>query len=89
MIKIEQDTVEVEVKKEVVVVDEAVVNEVAAVVQVIKDDCESDLVEVIFVLESVISALNILKFVDIILVKFMKVYVLVLFLLVVYGNLIY
>lgn len=89
MIKIEQDTVEVEVKKEVVVVDEAVVNEVAAVVQVIKDDCESDLVEVIFVLESVISVLNILKFVDIILVKFMKVYVLVLFLLVVYGNLIY
>lgn len=87
MIKIEQDTVEVEVKKEVVVVDEAVVNEVVAVVQVIKDDCESDLVEVIFVLESVISVLNILKFVDIILVKFMKV--LVLFLLVVYGNLIY
>lgn len=89
MIKIEQDTVEVEVKKEVVVVDEAVVNEVVAVVQVIKDDCESDLVEVIFVLELVISVLNILKFVDIILVKFMKVYVLVLFLLVVYGNLIY
>lgn len=89
MIKIEQDTVEVEVKKEVVVVDEAVANEAAAVVQVIKDDCESDLVEVIFVLESVISVLNILKFVDIILVKFMKVYVLVLFLLVVYGNLIY
>lgn len=89
MIKIEQDTVEVEVKKEVVVVDEAVVNEVVAVVQVIKDDCESDLVEVIFVLESVISVLNILKFVDIILVKFMKVYVLVLFLLVVYDNLIY
>lgn len=87
MIKIEQDTVEVEVKKEVVVVDEAVANEAAAVVQVIKDDCESDLVEVIFVLESVISVLNILKFVDIILVKFMKV--LVLFLLVVYGNLIY
>lgn len=87
MIKIEQDTVEVEVKKEVVVVDEAVVNEVVAVVQVIKDDCESDLVEVIFVLESVISVLNILKFVDITLVKFMKV--LVLFLLVVYGNLIY
>lgn len=89
MIKIEQDMVEVEVKKEVVVVDEAVVNEVVAVVQVIKDDCESDLVEVIFVLESVISVLNILKFVDIILVKFMKVNVLVLFLLVVYGNLIY
>lgn len=87
MIKIEQDTVEVEAKKEVVAADEAVANEAAAAAQAIKDDCESDLAEAIPALESAISALNTLKPADITLVKSMKV--LVLFLLVVHGNLIY
>lgn len=89
MIKIEQDTVEVEAKKEVVAADEAVANEAAAAAQAIKDDCESDLAEAIPALESAISALNTLKPADITLVKSMKVHVLVLFLLVVHGNLIY
>lgn len=78
-----------EAKKEVVAADEAVANEAAAAAQAIKDDCESDLAEAIPALESAISALNTLKPADITLVKSMKVHVLVLFLLVVHGNLIY
>lgn len=73
MIKIEQDTVEVEAKKEVVAADEAVANEAAAAAQAIKDDCESDLAEAIPALEASIQALNTLKPADITLVKSMKV----------------
>ncbi|CAH1793738.1 unnamed protein product [Owenia fusiformis] len=72
MIKIEQDTVEVEAKKEVVAADEAVANEAAAAAQAIKDECESDLAEAIPALESAISALNTLKPSDISMVKAMK-----------------
>ncbi|XP_046326217.1 dynein axonemal heavy chain 3-like [Haliotis rufescens] len=72
MIKIEQDTVEVEAKKEVVAADEAVANEAAAAAQAIKDECESELAEAIPALESAISALNTLKPSDITLVKSMK-----------------
>ena len=39
MVKIEQDTVEAEAKKEVVAADEAVANEAAAAAQAIKDEC--------------------------------------------------
>ncbi|XP_061175178.1 dynein axonemal heavy chain 3-like [Saccostrea echinata] len=72
MIKIEQDTVEVEAKKEVVAADEAVANEAAAAAQAIKDDCESELAEAIPALEAAIQALNTLKPADITLVKSMK-----------------
>ncbi|CAD5122382.1 DgyrCDS10813 [Dimorphilus gyrociliatus] len=72
MVKIEQDTVEVEAKKEVVAADEAVANEAAAAAQAIKDDCESDLAEAIPALEAAISALNTLKPNDITVVKSMK-----------------
>ncbi|KAL8573170.1 Dynein heavy chain 3, axonemal [Nucella lapillus] len=72
MVKIEQDTVEVEAKKEVVAVDEAVANEAAAAAQAIKDECESDLAEAIPALEAAISALNTLKPADVTLVKSMK-----------------
>ncbi|ESO02274.1 hypothetical protein HELRODRAFT_188646 [Helobdella robusta] len=72
MIKIEQDTVEVEAKKEVVAADEAVANEAAARAQSIKDECENDLAEAIPALESAISALNTLKPSDITEVKTMK-----------------
>ncbi|ESO89088.1 hypothetical protein LOTGIDRAFT_210054 [Lottia gigantea] len=72
MIKIEQDTVEVEAKKEVVAADEAVANEAAAEAQAIKDECEGDLAEAIPALEAAISALNTLKPADITMVKSMK-----------------
>ncbi|XP_012937339.1 dynein heavy chain 3, axonemal [Aplysia californica] len=72
MIKIEQDTVEVEAKKEVVAADEAVANEAAAAAQAIKDECEGDLAEAIPALEAAISALNTLKPSDISMVKAMK-----------------
>ncbi|XP_064624417.1 dynein axonemal heavy chain 3-like [Lineus longissimus] len=72
MVKIEQDTVEVEAKKEVVGADEAVANEAAAAAQAIKDECEADLAEAIPALEAAISALNTLKPSDITLVKSMK-----------------
>lgn len=72
MIKIEQDTVIVEAKKEIVGADEALANEAAAAAQAIKDDCESDLSEAIPALESAINALNTLKPSDITVVKSMK-----------------
>lgn len=72
MIKIEQDTVTVEAKKEIVAADEALANEAAAAAQAIKDDCESDLSEAIPALEAAVDALNTLKPADITLVKSMK-----------------
>ncbi|VVC42221.1 Dynein heavy chain, coiled coil stalk,P-loop containing nucleoside triphosphate hydrolase,Dynein heavy [Cinara cedri] len=72
MVKIEQDTVKVEAKKEIVGADEALANEAAAASQAIKDDCESDLAEAIPALESAVSALNTLKPADITVVKSMK-----------------
>ncbi|XP_057310450.1 dynein axonemal heavy chain 3-like isoform X2 [Hydractinia symbiolongicarpus] len=72
MVKIAQDTVEVEAKKEVVSADEAVANEAAAVAQGIKSECEADLAEAIPALEAAVSALNTLKPSDISQVKAMK-----------------
>ncbi|KAF5294393.1 hypothetical protein FQR65_LT10758 [Abscondita terminalis] len=72
MVKIEQDTVVVEKKKEIVGADEALANEAAAAAQAIKDDCESDLAEAIPALESAVQALDTLKPADITLVKSMK-----------------
>lgn len=72
MIKIEQDTVVVEAKKEIVGADEALANEAAAAAQAIKDDCESDLSEAIPALEAAVQALNTLKPADITVVKSMK-----------------
>ncbi|KAF4532840.1 hypothetical protein B566_EDAN014797 [Ephemera danica] len=72
MIKIEQDTVEVEAKKEIVGSDESKANEAAAAAQAIKDDCEGDLAEAIPALESAVNALNTLKPADITVVKAMK-----------------
>ncbi len=74
MVRIEQETVEVEAKKEVVAADEAVANEQAAIAQGIKDECEADLAEAIPALEAAISALDTLKPADITEVKAMKVY---------------
>ena len=72
MIRIEQDTVNVEAKKEVVAADEALANEAAAAAQAIKDDCESDLAEATPALEAALSALDTLKPADITIVKSMK-----------------
>lgn len=72
MIKIEQDTVVVEKKKEIVGADEALANEAAAAAQAIKDDCESDLAEAMPALEAAMQALNTLKPADITVVKSMK-----------------
>ncbi|CAB3363479.1 Hypothetical predicted protein [Cloeon dipterum] len=72
MIKIEQDTVEVEARKEIVGSDEAKANEAAAAAQAIKDDCESDLAEAVPALEAALTALDTLKPSDITVVKAMK-----------------
>ena len=72
MIKIEQDTIQVEAKKEIVACDEALANEAAAAAQAIRDDCENDLAEAIPALQSAINALNTLKPSDITVVKSMK-----------------
>ncbi|PAA63386.1 hypothetical protein BOX15_Mlig017039g2 [Macrostomum lignano] len=61
LVKIEQDAVEVEAKKEVVSADEAITNEAAAAAQAIKDECEEDLSEAMPALEEAIRALNTLK----------------------------
>ncbi|XP_047365165.1 dynein axonemal heavy chain 3-like isoform X3 [Vespa velutina] len=72
MIRIEQDTINVEARKEIVAADEALANEAAAAAQAIKDDCESDLAEATPALEAALSALNTLKPADITIVKSMK-----------------
>jgi hypothetical protein len=72
MVKIEQDTVQVEATKEIVGADEALANEAAAASQAIKDDCESDLAEAIPALKAAESALGTLKAADITIVKSMK-----------------
>ena len=72
MVKIEQDTIEVEAQKEVIAADEALANEAAASSQAIKDECESDLAEATPALEAAISALDTLKPSDITLVKSMR-----------------
>ncbi|GAB1862505.1 Dynein heavy chain 3, axonemal [Camponotus japonicus] len=72
MIRIEQDTINVEAKKEIVAADEALANEAAAAAQAIKDDCESDLAEATPALESALAALDTLKPADITIVKAMK-----------------
>lgn len=72
MVKIEQDTIEVEAQKEVIAADEALANEAAAAAQAIKDECESDLTEATPALEAAIQALDTLKPADITLVKSMR-----------------
>ncbi|XP_071052042.1 dynein axonemal heavy chain 3 isoform X2 [Onthophagus taurus] len=72
MVKIEQDTIVVEKKKEIVGADEALANEAAAAAQAIKDDCESDLAEATPALEAAVGALDTLKPADIVIVKSMK-----------------
>ncbi|XP_015175416.1 PREDICTED: dynein heavy chain 3, axonemal [Polistes dominula] len=72
MIRIEQDTINVEARKEIVAADEALANEAAAAAQAIKDDCESDLAEATPALEAALTALNTLKPADITIVKSMK-----------------
>ncbi|KAL1453422.1 hypothetical protein WDU94_007562 [Cyamophila willieti] len=72
MVKIEQDTVQVEATKEIVGADEALANEAAAASQAIKDDCESDLAEAIPALKAAEAALGTLNSSDITIVKSMK-----------------
>jgi dynein heavy chain len=72
MVKIEQESIEVEAKKELVAADEAIMNEAAATAQSIKDDCENDLAEAIPALEAAIAALDTVTQADITLVKAMK-----------------
>lgn len=72
MIKIEQDTINIEARKEVVAAEEALANEAAAAAQAIKDDCESDLAEATPALEAALAALDTLKPADISIVRAMK-----------------
>ncbi|XP_076243948.1 dynein heavy chain 3, axonemal [Calliopsis andreniformis] len=72
MIRIEQDTINIEARKEVVAAEEALANEAAAAAQAIKDDCESDLAEATPALEAALAALDTLKPADITIVRSMK-----------------
>ena len=72
MIKIEQDTIQVEAKKEIVACDEALANEAAAAAQAIRDDCENDLAEAIPALQSAVNSLDTLNASDVTVVKTMK-----------------
>jgi dynein heavy chain, axonemal len=72
MIKVEQETVDVESKKELVAADEAIMNEAAANSQSIKDDCENELAEATPALETAKKALNTIKPADISTVKAMR-----------------
>ncbi|XP_066944541.1 dynein axonemal heavy chain 3-like [Macrobrachium rosenbergii] len=72
MIKIEQDTIQVERKKELVAADEAVANKKFADAQSIKDDCEKELAKAVPALNAATDALNTLKQDDIRVVKAMK-----------------
>ncbi|XP_039631019.1 dynein heavy chain 3, axonemal [Polypterus senegalus] len=72
MVKIEQETVEVDAKKELVQADEQVANKAAAAAKAIKDECEGDLAEVMPALESALAALDTLKPADITVVKSMQ-----------------
>nr|XP_031846529.1 dynein heavy chain 3, axonemal-like isoform X2 [Nomia melanderi] len=72
MIKIEQDTINIEARKEVVAAEEALANEAAAAAQAIKDDCESDLAEATPALEAALAALDTLKPADVTIVRSMK-----------------
>ncbi|KAF2359916.1 Dynein heavy chain AAA module D4 [Trinorchestia longiramus] len=72
MIKIEQDTVQVEKKKELVAADEAVANRKFADAQSIKDDCERELAKAVPALSAATLALNTLRQEDVRVVKAMK-----------------
>ncbi|XP_017878877.2 dynein heavy chain 3, axonemal [Ceratina calcarata] len=72
MVRIEQDTINIEARKEVVAAEEALANEAAAAAQAIKDDCESDLAEASPALEAALAALDTLKPADISIVRSMK-----------------
>jgi dynein heavy chain, axonemal len=69
---IARESVEVEKKRAVVKVDEAVANKKVSEVKTIKDECEADLAEAIPALESALEALDTLKPTDITMVKAMK-----------------
>ncbi|XP_017759468.1 PREDICTED: dynein heavy chain 3, axonemal [Eufriesea mexicana] len=72
MVRIEQDTINIEARKEIVGAEEALANEAAAAAQAIKDDCESDLAEATPALEAALAALDTLKPADISIVRSMK-----------------
>ncbi|CAF4568450.1 unnamed protein product [Rotaria sp. Silwood1] len=72
MIRIEQETAEVEARKEIVAADEAVANEAAAKAQSIKDECENELMEALPALKEAEEALNTLKPNELVIVKAMK-----------------
>ncbi|KAJ3222668.1 Dynein heavy chain 3, axonemal [Clydaea vesicula] len=69
---IARESVEVEKKRAVVKVDEAVANKKASEAKAIKDDCEADLAEAIPAMESALEALDTLKPADISMIKSMK-----------------
>lgn len=52
MVKIEAETVEAEAAKEIIAAEEIIAQESAAVAQVIKEDCETDLAEALPALEA-------------------------------------
>jgi dynein heavy chain len=69
---IARESVEVEKKRAVVKVDEAVANKKASEAKAIKEECEADLAEAIPALESALEALDTLKPADVTVVKSMK-----------------
>ncbi|KAJ3206419.1 Dynein heavy chain 7, axonemal [Entophlyctis luteolus] len=69
---IARESVDVEKKRALVKIDEAVANKKAGEAKAIKDECEADLAEAIPALESALEALDTLKPQDITVVKSMK-----------------
>ncbi|KAJ3194173.1 Dynein heavy chain 3, axonemal [Irineochytrium annulatum] len=69
---IARESVDVEKKRALVKVDEAVANKKASEAKAIKEECEADLAEAIPALESALEALDTLKPQDITMVKAMK-----------------
>ncbi|CAK6445071.1 unnamed protein product [Pipistrellus nathusii] len=72
MVKIEEETIQVDAKKLLVQADEKESNAAAAVAQGIKDECEGDLAEAMPALEAALAALDTLNPADISLVKSMQ-----------------
>ncbi|KAI8622787.1 dynein heavy chain and region D6 of dynein motor-domain-containing protein [Chytriomyces sp. MP71] len=69
---IARESIDVEKKRALVKIDEAVANKKAGEAKAIKDECEADLAEAIPALESALEALDTLKPQDITVVKSMK-----------------
>lgn len=61
LVKIAQDSVEVDAQREVVAQDQLIANQAAAASKAIKDECEADLAEAMPILRDALASLDTLK----------------------------